>query len=105
MNIKITIKDSDAKPLLLHKNELSEVEFKKKNSLYQQPQRDKGGKKEKAVVNSNKNSRDEKGMRQTGLRSSGEEEARHEAERKMMEDLDKMSKSKYRKTQIRPVWT
>lgn len=42
-------------------------------------------------------SRDEKGMRQTGLRSSGEEEARQEAERKMMEDLDKMSKSKYRK--------
>lgn len=36
-------------------------------------------------------------MRQTGLRSSGEEEARQEAERKMMEDLDKMSKSKYRK--------
>lgn len=73
MNIKITIKDSDAKPLLLHKNELSEVEFKKKNSLYQQPQRDRGGKKEKekAVVASNKSSRDEKGMRQTGLRSSG----------------------------------
>jgi len=41
MNIKITIKDADTTPLLMHKKELSEVEFKKKSGLYQHPQRDR----------------------------------------------------------------
>ncbi len=64
MNIKITIKDGDAKPLLVHKNELSEVEFKKKNSLYQQPTKDKPStKKEKPSIPTNKNSRNDKNLR------------------------------------------
>lgn len=80
MNIKITIKDADSTPMLIHKNELSESEFRKKNSLYQQPQRDKNTqKKEKVVNNIAKKSRDEKGLRQTGLRSSGEDDSYRKA--------------------------
>ena len=57
MNIKITIKDTHAQPLLIHNNELSEVEFKKKKSLYQQPERDKKNNKQQKTVNQNKASR------------------------------------------------
>ena len=41
----------------------------------------------------NKMSRDDKGMRQTGVRSSGEDEESRRAEKKLMDDLDKMSKN------------
>lgn len=96
MNIKITIKDADS-PLLFHKNELSEVESKKKNALYKQPEK-KGRtyKNEKNVNQQQKpvrDTKDEKNMRRTGVRSEIEEEQYAKAEKKMMEDLDKVSKS------------
>ncbi len=72
MNIKITIKDANPIPVLVQKNQLSEVEHRKKNSLYQQPQRDNNPpRKDKNPPASTKISRDEKSLRQTGLRSSG----------------------------------
>lgn len=71
MNIKITIKDADTQPLLIHKNQLSEVQFKKKKSLYQQPEKDKNNNKNPKIINQTKISRDDKSLRQTGLRSSG----------------------------------
>lgn len=71
MNIKITIKDTGSQPMLVHNNQLSEVEFKKKNSLYQQPVRDKNTSKKDKIVSSNKTIKEDKSLRQTGLRSSG----------------------------------
>ena len=70
MNIKITIKDADSTPLLFHKNELSEVQSKKKNALYKQPEKNCNSKKnEKTVSQMNKPVRDEKNLRKTGVRS------------------------------------
>lgn len=69
MNIKITIKDADSPPVLIHKNELSEVESRKKNTLYQKPQRDRNTQKKQTPANTTL--KDDKGLRRTGVRSSG----------------------------------
>ena len=108
MNIKITIKDADT-PLLFHKNELSEVESKKKNALYKQPE------KKTATLKNDKNVsmqqkpvrdiKDDKNMRRTGFKSEIEEEQYAQAEKKMMQDLDKISKSNLNFMQTRPVST
>jgi hypothetical protein len=61
--------------------------------LYQKPQRDRPAQKKTTSVNNT--IKDDKGLRRTGLRSSGEDDYSYrKAEQKMMEDLDKMSKSK-----------
>jgi hypothetical protein len=49
MSYKITVKIGETNPLLVHNNQLSEVEVKKKKSLYQQPERDQPPKKGKTV--------------------------------------------------------
>ena len=108
MNIKITIKDADT-PLLFHKNELSEVESKKKNALYKQPEKKTATlKNDKNVSTQQKPVRDikdDKNMRRTGFRSEIEEEQYAQAEKKMMQDLDKISKSNLNFMQTRPVST
>jgi len=108
MNIKITIKDADT-PLLFHKNELSEIESKKKNALYKQPDKKTiTHKNEKSVSTQQKPVRDtqnEKNLRRTGVRNEMEEEMYAQAEKKMMQDLDKISKSKIKFTKMRLVWT
>jgi hypothetical protein len=108
MNIKITIKDADT-PLLFHKNELSEVEYKKKNALYKQPDKKTATKKNDKNVSTQqkpvRDTKDENNMRKTGVRSEIEEEQFAQAEKKMMQDLDKISKSNLKCMQIKLVST